>query len=397
MLKETLKELINLQKKDLERQELGVLREVLHEIDFAVPHALVISGIRRCGKSTLLHQLMKKVKKPYYFNFEDPRALNFQVSDFEKLAAAFAEVHGSNGHYFFDEIQNVPNWERFVRKLIDTGSKCVITGSNASLLSRELGTRLTGRHLTYELFPFSYKEFLEFKKEKASAKTFQEYLMSSGFPEYLRFQKDEILHALFNDILSRDIAVRHGLKEGRTIRELTAYILSNIGKEFSYNKLAATFNLGSPNTVISYISFLEDSYMVFTVPRFSFSLQKQRIMPKKAYAIDQGLIRANAVQFSNDTGRILENIVFLHLRRKNREIYYFKEKNECDFITRGKETAAFQVCSELTEDNKQREIDGLKEAMKKIRTKKGTILTLNQEDSIGPIQVIPVWKWLTAY
>ena len=176
ILKDKLSKVVQLQKEELRTKETGIKRELLSKIDIEVPHATILSGIRRCGKSTLLRQLMKKIKNYNYFNFEDPRALNFEVEDFEKLEQVFQEINGRCDYYFFDEIQNVINWEIFIRMLLDSGKKCIITSSNASLLSKELGTKLTGRHLTYELFPFSFTEMLKLVNKKESLGSFENHL-----------------------------------------------------------------------------------------------------------------------------------------------------------------------------------------------------------------------------
>ncbi len=396
ILKETLKKIVKSQLENLNSLELGIQREKLPEIDLNLPHATIISGIRRCGKSTLLHQLMKK--NPNYFNFEDPRTVNFELQDFEKLIEIFKES-SNNNLYFFDEIQNVPKWELTIRSLLDKGKKVIITGSNASLLSKELGTRLTGRHITYELFPFSYKEMLTLTKQKSNLTSFTKYLTHGGFPEYIKYKKQEILHELLKDIVIRDIVVRHKIRNSKTIRELAIYLLTNVGKEISLNKLAKTFNIKSVNTVASFVSFLEESYLIFTLPKFNYSLKKQIVNPKKIYSIYNGLSNVNSASFSSDKGRMLENIVFQNLRRKYQKIYYFKEKNECDFIIKDKKTLTIQVCYELNKENKEREINGLIEAMDEFKITKGYILTFNQEDKLTvkdkSIFIIPVWKWLT--
>ena len=349
ILKETLRAVVRAQKAELAARNRGILRELLSGIKVKVPHAIIISGIRRCGKSTLLQQLMSKISGHYYLNLDDPRIFNFELADFERLEEIFREEFGKNEHYFFDEIQTVAGWELFVRKLLDQKKKCIITGSNASLLSRELGTKLTGRHLTYELFPFSYAEMLKLASAKPSLKSFEKYIKNGGFPEYLQHHEITMLQELLNDSIARDIIIRHGLKEAKTIKELVIYLLTNIGKEFSYNKLAAYCQVGSVNTIISYISYLEDSYLIFTIPRFDYSLGKQLVSPKKAYSIDVGFARANSASFSADRGRILENIVFLHLRRKYQDIYYYREERECDFVIRenGKVTAVIQMFAQL--------------------------------------------------
>ncbi len=398
MLKDTIRKIVQEQQKVITEQKKTIPRELRKAIDLKIPHAQIISGIRRCGKSTLLKQLIKEVRNGYYFNFEDQRSVGFGVSDFEKLNEIFKEVYGNSNYYFLDEIQNVPEWERFVRRMLDEGKRFVITGSNASLLSRELGTRLTGRHLTYELFPFSYKEMLQFTAQKVSSASFQYYENHGGFPEFLEYNKIEMLQELFEDILTRDIIVRYGIREAKIIKQLALYLITNIGKEFSYLTLTKQFNLGSANTIISYISYFEDCYLLFPIPKFEYSYKKQIVNPKKIYCIDVGLAQANSISFSSDKGRILENTVFLHMRRYHKEIYYFKGDKECDFIVRdkAKKLQAIQVCYEVTEDNKEREIAGLKEAMETLHLKKGVIITFQQEDTIGTIKILPAWKWFLA-
>lgn len=381
-------------------EEETIEREKKSEIDLNVSFAIILSGIRRCGKSTLLRQLMKKIKHFYYFNFEDPRAVNFEVSDFQKLDEVFKEEIGASDYYFFDEIQNVPQWELFIRLLLDNKKYVIITGSNASLLSKELGTRLTGRNLRYELFPFSYREFLKLNKEKQGIESFERYLTNGGFPEYLKVGKDNILQDLFSDIINRDIITRHKIRNAKIAKNLALYLISNIGKEFSYNNLKKMFELGSTNSVISLVSYFEDSYLLFTVPKFDYSFKKQIINPKKIYAIDTGLVKANSASLSVDNGRRLENMVFIALRNKFKEIFYFQENRECDFVIKDgtKITKAIQVCFELNENNKDRELGGMMEALKKFGLKEGLILTYNQEDKFlvegKEILVIPVWKWM---
>jgi predicted AAA+ superfamily ATPase len=400
ILKETLQHIIEAQQKDLKPLNYDIPRMLNKNIDLTLPFAIIISGIRRCGKSTLLRQIMSTTNSRHYFNFEDPKATSFELDDFQKLDELLQEKFGSEDCYFFDEIQNVEKWELFVRTILDKGKHCLITGSNASLLSRELGTRLTGRHLRQELFPFSYKEFLAFTSNKASVETFEEYLNKGGFPEYLRFGRSEILQELLNDIIMRDIVVRHKLRSPKAIKEMALYLISNIGTEFSYNSLAKTFNLGSTNSAIAFVSYLEDSYLLFTIPKFSYSLKKQSVNPKKIYVIDNGLVDVNSVSFSSNKGRMLENTVFLALRRSGKNICYFKEKKECDFILKeaNKVTQAIQVCYALTEENKNREIDGLIETMETFNLSEGQILTFNQQDTIKieekHIKITPTWHWL---
>jgi len=400
--KETLRNVVKIQREELLSFDPGVEREDTTKIKLNVPFAIVLSGIRRCGKSTLLRQLMKKVKGFYYFNFEDSRAIDFELRDFEKLNQIFHEEYKDRDYYFFDEIQNVEQWEIFVRRLIDLKKYVIITGSNASLLSKELGTRLTGRHLTHELFPFTFKEFIKLSKKNPSFSSFNEYFDMGGFPEYLKLKRPDILQELLRDILARDISIRYKIRNQKTLRELAIFLLTNVGKKFTYNSLKKIFKLGSINSIISFMSYFEDTYMIFTIPCFDYSLKKMLISPKKIYSIDNGFTIKNSASFFDDKGRLLENLVFINLRKKNKDIFYYQENNECDFLIREgiKIVKAIQVCYGINEDSKDREINGLLEAMNKFKLKEGMILTNSQNDEFKVdnkiIKVMPVWKWLLS-
>ncbi len=388
------------QKKQILAAENTIIREALNQIPINLPYAIIISGIRRAGKSTLLQQLFQKFPDFYYFNFEDTRLIDFDASDFEKLDQILLEEYGPSKFYIFDEIQNIKSWEIFVRSRLDNGKQFFITGSNASLLSRELGTRLTGRHINVELFPFSYNEELQFYNKGSSIDAFDEYFRDGGFPEYLKYKQSAILQELLMDIIYRGIVIRHSIRDAKSLHELAIYLLANTGKEFSYNSMKKTFNFGSVNTAISYISYMEDSYLLFTIQKFDYSLKKQAVNEKKVYAIDNGIILSNSTSLSSDRGRLLENIVFIALRKKYRDIYYFRENGECDFVVRvGKQIImAIQVCYEITSENKDRELNGLMEALNTLKLNEGLILTYKQEDKIiihqKTINIIPVWKWL---
>ncbi|HMF33901.1 MAG TPA: ATP-binding protein [Candidatus Lokiarchaeia archaeon] len=399
ILKETLRQVVQSQRDTLQSLEYGVPREDLGQIDLTLPFAIFLTGIRRCGKSTLLHQLMRVEKHFSFFNFEDTRVTGFEVTDFPKLETVLAEEYGECDLYFFDEIQHALQWEIFVRNLLDRQKHCIITGSNASLLSKDLGVHLTGRHLRHELFPFSYNEMLAFRQVDPGLPSFDEYLVDGGFPEYLKYRKDDILQELLVDILERDIILRHQLRSTKTIKEMALYLLGNIGNEFSYTNLKKTFNLGSVNSAISYVSYFEDSYLLFSVPKFDYSYRKQVVNPKKIYSIDNGLTNVNSVSFSADNGRMLENLVFGHLRRQFQDIFYFKGRGECDFVVKVEKDIilAIQVCYELTDDNTIREVEGLLEVLNTFGLPEGLILTHAQEDTISRggknIRVTPVWRW----
>ena len=397
ILNEDLEKVIVSQRKTLDNSEVGILRD--EKVEIRDSFAATITGVRRCGKSTFLNQLLKKQKKAYYLNLEDPRLEGFEAKDFNKAEEIMKKIYGRGGVFFFDEIQTVSKWEKFIRYLTDKKEKVVITGSNASLLSREFGTKLTGRHLQTEMFPFSYNEFLKLRKEKPNQKSFEKYMKEGGFPEYLKKKDQRILFELLTDIITKDIAVRYSIKNVDLLKKIAIFLLSNVAKEFSYNSIKKTFKIKSVQTVIDYISFFENAYLLFTLPRFSYSYKQQQVNPKKVYSIDNGLSYNLSTSFSEDKGKMLENTIFLHLRKKHKNIYYFKEKKECDFLIKEKEkiTQAIQVTCKLNEENKEREINGLIEAMEKFNLKTGLIITLNQEDEIKTrnkkIKIKPAWKY----
>jgi len=327
-------------------------------------------------------KLMLKFKKTMFLNFEDTRLVNFLASDFTKLLEII-EQRDSNV-LFFDEIQIVDGWEIFVRQLLDEGLKVCITGSNASLLSKELGTKLTGRHIVKELYPFNYQEYLVLKKTKASQIVLLKYLEDGGFPEFLKSNNPEILQGLFSDILVRDIAVRYGIRDVKSLQYLASFLVSNVGKRITAPKLKSRLQLRATSTVLEYLGYLEQSWMFFFIPKFSYSLKSRALNPKKVYCIDNGLINANTKSMSADLGRKLENLVFLELRRKGFELFYFSNKGECDFVaySKNKIIGAWQVCTEVNEDNLEREVNGLIEALEFFKLKIGQIVTLDQTDII---------------
>ena len=399
LLEQQIREVYHYQKEYFEKALTGTQRNLLNRVDLTDYHVKIITGIRRSGKSTLLMQLLSQVKDFNFLSFEDPRLIGFEVNDFFKLEQIF-QTDNKTQIYFFDEIQNIEGWEQFIRTLHDKKIRAIISGSNASLLSRELGTSLTGRQITYELFPFSYDEFLNFKNKKQGIDSFTDYFELGGFPEYLSSEKPSMLTQLFNDLIYRDIVVRHGIRNANAVKDLGIYLASNIGKEFSYNRLTNIFELGSVNTIQSYISYFNDAYLFFTVPRFSYSLKQQTKNQKKIYGIDTGLMSNLSLSFSKDKGRILENLVFIELKRREKDIFYFRNKGECDFVVSKNKhiESIIQVCYQLNQDNLKRELSGLKEAMYELKTNSGLILTMNQEDIITEtntkIIIKPVWKWI---
>ena len=420
MHKNSLKEIVLEQEKDRQSAGTGIPRVVLSVAlrHASLPHVVVVSGVRRCGKSTLLDQVISNLYSEgvYYLNFEDERLVTFGVDDFNRLYEVFLELYGERKIFFFDEVQNVPKWEMFVRRMQGRGCKFFITGSNASLLSKELGTKLTGRNVHVELFPFSFAEYLAFQgvslsrnslsltTERAAIKRhFDEYLKHGGMPEYLKYREVSLLKRLYEDILYRDIGARYGIKQVKLLRELGLYLLSNIGGTFSYNNLKNVLGVGSMNTIKSYADYLENSYLIFLVGKFSYSLKEQFVALKKIYCIDNGLADSVAFQFSKNKGKFLENLVFLDLRRKFSEIYYYKTANnlEVDFLIKvgRNDFRLIQVADHLDhEKTRQREIAALVKAMDELQLKKALILTEDSEEEIVAggkvISVKSVYKWL---
>ena len=381
------------------------------------PSIIIISGIRRSGKSTIQRILqLEYAKSDYYFNFDDERLVRFQVEDFQMLLEVLIELFGNQSTFYFDEIQNIEGWERFVRRLYEQGKKIYITGSNAKLLSKELGTHLTGRYIQFEVYPLSFQEIIHHKYPEALSKKplsttdvgiiqhlFSNYLKNGGIPEYVKFEHLEYLKDLLEGILYRDIIARYRVNGEKALREVVYYLASNIGKEFSYTNLAKIVGLDSPHTITNYCNYLEQYYLFFFINRYNHSLKKQIQYNKKCYMIDPALIYITGFRVSEDRGRLLENIVFLHLRMQTKELYFHKDKKECDFLIReGHQIIqAIQVTTSLSDEKvKNREIEGLIEAMNAYNLKEGIILTENEQVTIEIsgflISVIPIWKWLLS-
>lgn len=421
MERQQLKQVIIDQAEQLNLPENFIARNIHDQLESLqkTKQIIVITGIRRCGKSTLLQEIRKtSTEKNYYFNFDDDRLVSFTLTDFEILLEIFSELYGAEKTAYFDEIQNIPEWERFIRRLHDQGYKIYITGSNATMFSQELGTRLTGRYIKIELYPFSFIEYARWLKpelltskqltsaQKAELQNlFTGFYADGGLPEFLMLKNKAYLQNLFESILYRDIIVRYGINE-RSVKELSVVLASNISSNVTYNSLRKTLGLASATTVADYCSYLSNSYLCFFVSRFSYSLKEQIQYAKKTYFIDHALAKVIGFRSSDDQGKTLENIVFLELKRTGCEIYFHQQKYECDFVLKQgtKITAAIQVCLSLQNPNtKKRELQGLLEAMKSYELTQGFILTENDKISTEHIHtdsnkyvihIMPIWWWL---
>ncbi len=390
---------VSRQLKDLDAQESYDREALAGVVDVKENFATIITGIRRCGKSTLVSQMMRQFSsKSLYLNFDTPRLFGFTIDDFVILDMVISD---NNPEYlFFDEIQIVEGWELYVRGKLDEGYKVVVTGSNASLLGRELGTKLTGRHLEKTLFPFSFSEYVGFRGLDLSSESFNSYLNEGGFPAYLRTYDESVLENMYTDILYRDIMVRYNLRDEHAVKNLALFLMANVGNIVSATKLTQTIKVKTSKTVLEYFDYMENAYLFSFVRKFSYSFKSQVLNPRKVYAIDTGLQRVVSPSASADSGRRLENAVFLQLRRMGKDVYYYNDKGyECDFVVceHGAPVSLIQVCEVLNYENEAREVNGLVEAMNALNVADGMILTKEQTDVImvngRAINVVPVWKW----
>lgn len=400
-IKEQLAQILQTQNQSFREKATGIARDQLNAIVHQVGFASVITGVRRCGKSTVLLQILQQSKTNVQFvNFEDIRLSGFEINDFNRLLEIFEDQKTET--ILLDEIQLIPNWEGMVRTCLDSNLNVYVTGSNASMLSSELGTKLTGRHLSTELFPFSYSEFLRFKKQENSRQTLAEYMQDGGFPDFLKTQNGQILRQLLDDVIVRDITVRYGVRDITALRQLCVYLISNIGKPVAATKLKGMFGINAISTILEYFSHFEKSYLLQFLPKFSYSLKAQIRNPKKVYCIDLGLFSHTSIVFTEEMGRRLENTIYLHLRRSTKEIYYFQESKKCDFVVfkNGVVDSVVQVCYQIDDFNKEREFQGLEAAMRFFKLKTGYILTMDQRDqfenSEGKVEILPAWEYMKS-
>jgi hypothetical protein len=414
MNKERLKEIMLDQQEVFNSQTHLIGRDVNLKKYISTGLTVIISGVRRCGKSSLLYLIKEAMSLPEgsycYFNFDDER-VQAEKAVFEEILTLHLEMYGKEPVLFFDEVQNIPGWEKFINRMYEQGTKVFVTGSNAKLLSSEISGSLTGRNRMLRLFPFSFSEFLRYlghtynpeqltpKKKALLLKDFNQYMETGGFPMVVKENDTELIHAYFQDILYRDIVARYRLSQVNEIRQIGLYFASNTGKLFSYATLQAVSGIKSTSSVKDYLDYYEQTYLFFFLKKFDFSVRKQQLNRRKVYAADPAIVHRLGFNFSENKGRVLENIVYLELIRRNKEVYYHSAKYECDFVVKEKlkVTSAIQVAYSLHKDNYEREYRGLEEAMKTYDASSGLLLVYEKDDNLPPkegLEVVPVWKWL---
>lgn len=393
---------------------------------------ITITGPRRAGKSYLMRQMAKKlsekgVKKEnlLHVNFEDPRFGSLNTKLMTQIFDVYKEFVGPTDtpYIFLDEVQEVEGWEKWVRTMHELKkAKLVISGSNAHLLSRELGTLLTGRHLDLTVFPLSFQEFLVFNKMEAQTPLgvagkaaeirglLRKYIESGSFPEVaLSEQKREILLKYFEDLLTKDLLKRFSVRKPQVMKSLIKYYLSNVGNLTTFMS-AERFLQATSDTIEKFAGYFEDVYLTFFLRRFSFKVKEQEKSPRKIYAIDTGLCNALGFRFSENVGRLAENIVFLALKRKQNlnpemELYYWKDVHhrEVDFVIKDcvKVKSLIQVCWNMQDEKtKNRELRSLQKAMKELNVENATIITeeTEGEEKLNgyTVKKTPLWEWLLA-
>ena len=385
---------------------------------------ITVSGPRRAGKTFYFYQIINRLKEkiPFsqilYINFEDDRLFPLSIKDLNELLEAYFELFPENKnkevYLFFDEIQGIEGWELFIRRIYDKEKvKVFLTGSSSKLLSREIASSLRGRTLCYNLYPLSFKEFLRFKgleikedsiysKLRFRVKNLlEEFILFGSFPEVALADKNlkfQILKNYYDLIIYRDLVERFSIRNIQLLKTLMKFLITNVSSSFSvnsyYQSLESQLRV-SRETILEYLSHLEEIGLIYLLPVFSYSLKVQQVNPKKVYSLDNGLRNAVSFRFSQDKGRLVENIVFQEIKRLTDDIYYWKEKGEVDFVMQ-KNNALTGVNVSYGKEVKERENKSLlafKETFgRKVRRR--IIITQDLEKEEEGIKFIPLWKWL---
>lgn len=394
----------------IEREALSFAKKAL-----GAGLAKIVVGVRRCGKSVLTHQMLKG-SSYNYINFDDERLAKIDAGDLNDFLEAAKEIEADFKFLLLDEVQNASGWELFVNRLLRNGYNIILTGSNSKLLSKELATHLTGRQLSIDLYPFSFREFLAFHNAPICERDLyategrarikgmlEKYISDGGFPETQKIElKEHYLRELFEKIIIKDIVMRRNVKHARDLKEMALYLFSNFASRATYHKIRNIFEVKSVHTIKNYVNYLEESYLIFEVNAFSFKQKDGIKQPRKIYCIDTGMINAVVPKISLNIGRLMENLVFLELKRRGKEIYYYSDdKSEVDFLVKDglKVSQLIQVCySTANMETREREIKPLVKASMKLACGDNIVLTWDTENEeiIKGVKInfIPLWKWL---
>lgn len=403
------------------------------KIDLPVNSGIIISliGVRRSGKTFLLYETIKKILKSstpihkiLYINFEDER-INLNQSELDLILQAYQELYPQlkleECYFFFDEIQNIPGWEKFIRRIFDTISTNIyITGSNSKILSTEIATELRGRTISYTLYPLNFSEFLHFNdtgqsfygtKQKTKILGYcNEFMYYGGFPELIKLDENlkiKKLQDYFNSIIYKDLIERYQISNPSILKLFIKKILTQVTKPFSVNKLhndikSLGYKVGN-NILYEYLEYIQATFTAVLINKFDYSEIKQSKSEKKAYSIDTGILTALDYSFSENYGKLLENMIALEILKAQKEVSYFKNIIECDFIVKEKNNyTPVQVCFSMkNSDTKKREINGLVKACEFFNVKTGYIVTFDEEKTEKTekttIETIPAYKFMLEF
>jgi uncharacterized protein len=412
---------------DSQERKLVEMKSRRHDVPLESPMITTLIGPRRSGKTYILHSLYKGIlekgvdrKRLVYINFEDER-LSLHASELDLIIQAFQELYPEQEldtcYFFFDEIQNVEGWEKFIRRMFDSISKKIyITGSNAKLLSTEIATSLRGRSLTYTVLPLSLNEYLDFKGVSISIHNSQKkavfinacksFVLEGGFPEVVELDKMnrlKLLQSYFNTMIYRDIIDRYKVSDALVLKYFIKKLFAAVGKPISinriYNDLKSQGYKVTNNALYDYQSYCQAIFLTVSIPRFDFSELKSAKSEKKTFAIDTGLLASIDFNFSDNLGKLFENMVLLEFLKQEKAVFYYKDKVECDFIIQERNNyMPFQVAFELNDATTwKREMKGVVEACKTLGVQEGFILTFDQKEERVQdgilIKVVPFYEY----
>jgi predicted AAA+ superfamily ATPase len=417
---ERIRDIINFWKNEVVNSKLFP-RKVFSLLDIKNPEVIDITGVRRSGKSSVLKLVAQSLPDRdswLYINFEDPYfSVNNHASILEDIVEIYVKYFSAKLKYlFFDEVQNIDSWERAIRKYRDGSHyKIFITGSSSKLLSGELSTLLTGRHMSLGLMPLSFKEYLSFKgivvdnekdlfiKGNELKHMFQDYLFSGGFPQVVLTDQQELLKSYYGDIVEKDIMGRYDVRDKNTLEKIGLFMMSNVSKTLSPTSIKKTYSISFAKAV-KYVDYFKEAMLFYELEQYSSSLKSMQRSLKKIYSVDTGMANVVSMSFSEDKGRLLENAVFLELKRRDEQIFYYKTPAcEVDFVVRrrNQDKELVQVCWDISNlETRARELKALKKAADNLKLKKATIVTIDQKETVMheglKVEIIPAHEWFIA-